>query len=71
MPTNAQQLETIKANVLAILVDLTENPKPTYTIDGQTVAWADYFKTLTDQLAVIDEQLTSEDPFEIIQQAIS
>ncbi|MBC8291475.1 MAG: hypothetical protein H8E37_14330 [Planctomycetes bacterium] len=71
MPTNAEQLETIKANVLAILVDLTENPKPTYTIDGQKVAWAEYFKTLTDQLAVIDEQLTSEDPFEIIQQAIS
>ena len=61
---HSTQLETIKAQTLALIVDLTENPKPTYAIDGQTVSWGDYLKQLKETVAWCDKQLTGEDPFE-------
>lgn len=65
MPTDAEQLATIKSQILANLVDLTENPKPTYDIDGQKIAWGDYQRMLFDQLKNINEQIANETPYEI------
>ena len=65
MPTDAEQLATIKSQILQILVDITESPKPTYMIDGQTVSWTAYQRMLLDQLAQINAALAAETPFEI------
>jgi len=65
MPTDAEQYATIKTQTLALLVAMTENPKPTYTIDGQTVKWAEYQTTLEDKIAWCDKMLAGEAPFEI------
>lgn len=34
----------------AIIKDITTNPKPNYSINGQSVSWADYLATVTSQL---------------------
>ena len=38
MPSDLEQVRTIKSQTLAIIAELTANPKPTYYIDGQTVS---------------------------------
>ena len=65
MPSDATQLATIKSNALAVMADITANPKPTYTIDGQTVAWADYLAKLRETVAWCDTQVAGETPIEI------
>ena len=42
MPTNAEQIATIKSQTLARMAEITAQPKPTYQIDGQLVAWGNY-----------------------------
>jgi hypothetical protein len=37
-------------NLTAVIKDITTNPKPNYSINGQSVSWADYLATVTDQL---------------------
>lgn len=39
------------ANISATIKEVTANPKPNYTVDGQTVNWGDYLDTLTTKLA--------------------
>ena len=38
-------------NISETIKEITANPKPNYTVDGQTVNWADYLDTLTTKLA--------------------
>lgn len=65
MATDAENIATIKSQTLALITSLTLNPKPTYTIDGQTVSWGDYLKQLRDTVAWCDQQLQNTSPFEI------
>lgn len=37
-------------NLAAQIKDLTVNPKPSYSINGQAVSWGEYLAMLTDQL---------------------
>ena len=56
----ASVLDTLiqaKANVCNLIQLITLTPKPSYSINGQNVQWTEYFKTLTDQLAVINQQI--------------
>jgi hypothetical protein len=64
MPTDLDQLQAIKSQALAIIADLTASPKPTYTIDGQQVAWSDYLAQLRQTVAWCDDQMARDDPFE-------
>jgi len=65
MPSDLEQIQTIKTQTLAILADLTANPKPTYYIDGQTVSWNDYLKSLQATVDWCERKLAGEEPFEI------
>lgn len=38
-------------NVSALLVSITANPKPSYSVDGKSYSWGEYFDTLTAQAA--------------------
>ena len=71
MATNKAQLETIRSQTLQIIVDITANPKPTYTIDGQTIQWSDYLAKLRETVNWCNEQLAAEDPSETISRAIT
>lgn len=71
MPTNAEQLALIKTQALAIMVTLTENPKPTYNIDGQSVSWTAYMDMLQNKVEWVDKQLASIAPYEIHSQGFT
>lgn len=63
--SDATTLATIKTQILARLQEITATPKPSYSIDGQSISWNEYFVNLTDALEKINKQLANaEGPFE-------
>jgi len=53
---------TIKTQTLSMIADVTANPKPSYSIDGQTVQWADYLKQLRATVEWCDQQMAQSEP---------
>jgi hypothetical protein len=64
MPSDLEQLATIKSQTLALIATITANPKPTYSIDGQSVDWSEYLRRLQETVAWCDQQLAAQAPFE-------
>jgi len=62
---DADTLATIKSQTLAVIEEITLNPKPNYNIDGQNVAWGTYLKQLMETVTWCDGQLAGESPVEI------
>lgn len=71
MPTDAEQLATIKTQTLAIMVTLTASPKPSYNIDGQSISWTEYMDMLQKKVDWVDKQLASIAPYEIHSQGFT
>ena len=67
--SDREQIESIRAQTLAQLVDLRANPKPTYSIDGQTVSWTNYVRSLQETVDWCDAKLIGLAPFEVQSQA--
>ena len=65
MPTDLEQIQTIKARTLDQLADLRTSPKPTYTLDGQHVSWETYLTSLQRTIDWCDEKLAGYEPFEV------
>jgi hypothetical protein len=65
MPTDLEQIVTIKSQTLALMAEITVQPKPTYQIDGQLVAWGDYLSQLQRTIDWCNEKLAGELPFEV------
>ena len=65
MPSDLEQLSTIRSQTLAILAEMTANPKPSYTLDGQTVSWGDYLVKLRATVNWCERKLAGCEPFEI------
>jgi hypothetical protein len=65
MSTDAQQIAAIKSQTLACIVEITAQPKPTYQIDGQLVAWGDYLAQLQRTIDWCNERLVGESPVEV------
>lgn len=65
MPSDLEQLRTIQSQTLAIIAQVTADPKPDYKLDGQTVSWADYLAKLRDTVDWCERKLAGHDPFEI------
>ncbi len=63
--SDADVIRTIKSQTLAVMADVTAKPKPTYSVDGQQVAWGDYLKQLERTVAWCDRQLAGDEPFEV------
>jgi hypothetical protein len=59
-----EDLATIAENIRAILVEITANPKPSYSINGKSVSWESYKTSLMNDLRSLRE-MSNEDPFEI------
>ena len=62
-------LKTIRNQTLTLIAEITANPKPTYTIDGQSVAWTDYLAQLRKTVEWCDRMIADEEPVEIISRA--
>jgi hypothetical protein len=65
MPTDQQQIEAIRSQALAQLVELRASPKPNYKIDGQSVSWESYVRSLEATVDWCDAKLAGLDPFEV------
>ena len=64
MPSDAEQIATIKTQTLARIAEITAQPKPTYDVDGQMIAWGDYLKQLRQTVDWCKQKLAGEEPFE-------
>ena len=71
MPSDLEQLETIRRQTLAILVEATARPKPSYSLDGQKVSWAEYLARLQATLDWCGRKLAEGEPFEIHSQGLT
>ena len=40
-------------NLAAAIKEATVNPKPNYTVDGQSVSWSDYLQNLTTRMETL------------------
>lgn len=58
-------LATARDNFAAKLAEISVSPKPSYSIDGQSVSWTDYYRFLSDQVDKLNEQIAAGQPFEI------
>lgn len=66
MPSVLDNLITAKANIAAKIAEISANPKPNYSIDGQSISWASYFDMLNSQLGKLDESIAvAQGPFEM------
>lgn len=58
-------LKRSRDNVLALIEEVTSQPKPTYSIDGQKVEWAAYLKQLHESLEALEVKIENKDgPYE-------
>lgn len=54
MATVLENLETARDSIAAKIAEIAANPKPSYSIDGQTFDWPGYMRLLTEQLEAVD-----------------
>jgi len=64
MPSDAEQIATIKTQTLARIAEITAQPKPSYDVDGQKIAWSEYLARLQATVDWCNEKLAGEEPFE-------
>lgn len=64
MPSDAEQIATVKTQTLARIAEITAQPKPTYDVDGQKIAWGDYLRQLRSTVDWCNRKLAGEEPFE-------
>jgi len=55
-------LRSAKDNMAANLLAITANPKPSYSIDGQSVSWSEYHKMLLEGITSISLLIEQNDP---------
>jgi hypothetical protein len=59
MPTDIEQLATIKSQTLALIAEMTAQPKPSYRIDGQMISWTEYLAQLQETVRWCDQQMAA------------
>jgi len=65
MATDAQNLQTVYSNLVNILNTISANPKPTYSLDGKSVSWIEYYNMVFNNLQNVRRQMIFADgPFE-------
>lgn len=63
--SDAAMIAAIKTQTLSLIASVTESPKPSYSIDGQSVAWGEYLARLQTIVDWCDQKLADYDPFEV------
>lgn len=62
--TDAETIAAIRSQTLTLIDTLTNEPKPSYAIDGQSVSWTEYLARLQATVDWCDEKLSAAEPFE-------
>ena len=61
MATRAENLQTSLDRMAARLVDCLENPKPTYSVDGESYSWESYQAFLINSMEALEKALQRAD----------
>ena len=64
-------IQTIKSQTLEAILAITANPKPSYSIDGQSVSHSQHLKNLQETVEWCNEQVNNEEPFEVVTQGLT
>jgi len=62
--SDLEMIQSIKANTLEQMAQVSAERKPSYTEDGQTFSWTEYLEHLQRRVDWCNRQLAAEDPFE-------
>jgi hypothetical protein len=63
---DSDTLQTIYSNYCAILLDMSAHPKPTYSLDGKSVSWSEYYGMILRYMDDVRRQMVfSAGPFEL------
>ena len=65
-----EQIKTIRSQTLQRIAEITAEPKPSYTIDGQSVNWNDYLKALRETISWCDLMMNIESPGDVVSRGI-
>lgn len=66
MATRAQNLDTAIDNLAAKIAEATANPKPNYSLDGESYSWESWLAMLMNQMEVLEKARQRADgPFEV------
>lgn len=64
MADDLTTLRLIREQTQQLLLDVTASPKPSYSVDGQSVSWETYLAQLRATLDWCDAKLNDAEPFE-------
>ncbi len=65
MDDSLNQILKIRAQTLVMIAELTRSPKPTYSVENQSVSWESYLSQLQATVTWCDRQIQMKEPFEI------
>lgn len=68
MPTTKETLIQTRKNLIAVREEISRSPKPSYSIDGQSVSWTEYMAMLGEQIAGLKMEIDSEDDDDIVEE---
>jgi hypothetical protein len=60
-------LTTARDNFASKLAEISVSPQASYSIDGQSVSYTDYYRFLSEQVKSLSEQIANGQPFDIEQ----
>lgn len=69
--SEATTLAAIKTNLLARIEEVTAQPKPNYSVDGQQISWQSYLDSLMLNLDRINAQINASEPYEEVSRGIT
>lgn len=69
--SDIEQITAIRSQTLARLAELVAEPKPSYRIDGQEVAWAEYLDRLEQTVDWCDAKLAQLRPGVVESRAVT
>lgn len=59
------QIQQIRLQAMHNMEEITVSPKPSYTLEGQSVSWTDYLVQLQKTIDWCDAKLSQLQPYEI------
>jgi len=71
MSDDAEKLRQIRTQTLALLEELTRQPKPTYQLEGPEIAWSEYLARLQAVVDWCERKLAELEPVELRTQAVT
>ena len=67
---NLAALQTSKAQVLALIQEVTAEPKPSYTVDGVTFNFTEYLTMLLEKVDTLSNLILRENSINTLPQAV-